>query len=175
MGHTLNLNDKLAVTAYLMAGVIANAFVTRFGQAGLVVTALLMIPVDLTVRDYLHERWERSGALNIKMWTLILSGALLSYWSSFASREVAIASCAAFLCSGAADFFIFKRLRGNTWFVRANLSNLGSAAVDSFVFPAVAFSVFDVRLCAVQTLLKFFGGLVISNMMAKRMGRPGLW
>lgn len=47
------------ITLYLFAIVAANLLVAEFGPSVTILNAFLFIGLDITVRDHLHERWER--------------------------------------------------------------------------------------------------------------------
>jgi uncharacterized PurR-regulated membrane protein YhhQ (DUF165 family) len=56
-------------------------------------------------------------------------------------------------------------LRGKQWLVRANGSNVIGAAVDSIVFPTLAFGAFLPAIIALQFAAKVAGGLIWSIVM----------
>lgn len=126
------------VVMYLIAIVAANLLVTQFGPGIAVFNAFLFIGLDLTSRDYLHEAWHHRG-LVWKMALLIGAGSALSYVLNRASGQIAIASFAAFACAGIADAVVYHLLGDKAKMLKVNGSNVVSAAVDSVIFPALAF------------------------------------
>ena len=55
------MKEKITITAYLAAAVAANLTIQYLGPAAMPLVAFLMIGLDLTSRDYLHEAWEGKG------------------------------------------------------------------------------------------------------------------
>lgn len=152
---------------YLVAIVAANLLVAQFGPSIAVVNAFLFIGLDLTSRDYLHEAWHRRG-LVWKMTLLIGAGSVLSYVLNRAAGQIAIASFVAFACAGIADAVVYHLLGDKAKMLKVNGSNVVSAAVDSAIFPALAFGfplLFGVMLG--QFMAKVGGGFVWSLILRK--------
>lgn len=123
---------------YLGAIVAANRAVTVAGAWMAPVVAFGLIPIDLVVRDALHERW-RHRHLALHMGLLIVAGGALSLL--VAAPQVALASSVAFMCAATADTVVYAHIlnRGGTR-ARARLrSNVVSSGVDSLVFVGLAF------------------------------------
>lgn len=123
---------------YLSAIIAANLLVTYFGPAVTVINAFLFIGLDLTTRDALHEAW-RGRELWIKMASLIATGSLLSYLLNANAGPIALASFVAFGAAGVADALVYQALGDKARMLRINGSNVVGAAVDSLIFPALAF------------------------------------
>lgn len=132
------MKTVLLIGGYLTAVVIANLIVTAFGAAASIPTSLAFIALDLTARDSLHDLWH-GHHLWRNMLLLIVSGSLLSALMNASAVPIAIASCAAFLAAGLTDTLVYQLLGGRSKFIKMNGSNLFSAAVDSIVFPLLAF------------------------------------
>lgn len=155
-----------------------------------VVNAFLFIGLDLTARDNLHEAWKGRG-LVWKMAALIGAGSLLSWLLNHNAGQIALASFTAFACAGVADSLVYhwlirhreKLQEKDAWtrfdalvyrtdrYGRINGSNLVSAAVDSAIFPAMAFGfplLWGVMLG--QFAAKVGGGFVWS-LILHRLGR----
>lgn len=147
----------LYVFMYLAAIVLANLLTTHFGPSMSIINAFLFIGLDLTARDKLHETWHNNGLI-WKMGLLISAGALLSWVINQNAAQIALASMLAFGLSAIADTFVYHFLRGKTYLVKVNGSNVVSAAVDSLVFPTVAFGGFLPWITLGQFLAKVFGG-----------------
>lgn len=128
----------MLILIYLAAIVAANLLVAAFGPTVVIVNALLFIGLDLTTRDALHEAW-RGRWLVLKMAALIGAGSVLSYALNASAGRVALASFAAFALSATADGLTYAALGRRAPLVRINGSNMIGAAVDSIVFPALAF------------------------------------
>jgi queuosine precursor transporter len=160
---------------YLAAVVIANLTIAAFGPSVAVINAFLLIALDLTSRDRLHEAW-RGRWLWLRMGTLIATGSLLSYLLSRGAGRIALASFVAFAASGAVDAALYHLLRRRPWSVKVNGSNIVSAAVDSLVFPTLAFGGLLPWIVLGQFAAKTLGGLLWSVVLMprdRRMGRRG--
>lgn len=126
------------VGMYLAAIVAANLLVAAYGPAVTVVNALVFIALDLSSRDALHEAWAGRG-LAWKMAGLIAAGSALSYALNRAAGPIALASLIAFAASATVDALVYGALGGRPRLARMNGSNIASAAVDSVLFPLLAF------------------------------------
>lgn len=125
------------VGAYLAAIVAANIIVTEKGPSWSVYTAFALIGLDLSCRDRLHDLWR--GHLLRNMALLIAAGSAISYLLNRDAGRIALASCLAFGAAATVDGIIYHLRRRAPWMERANDSNVAGAAVDSLVFPIVAF------------------------------------
>ena len=132
------MQPKILIAVYLAAIVAANLLVATFGPAVSIVNAFLLIALDLTSRDRLHAAWAGRG-LAWRMAALIVAGSAISYLLNHSAGPIALASLAAFAASATVDALVYHLLRRRTWLVRANGSNVLSAAIDSLVFPILAF------------------------------------
>jgi hypothetical protein len=126
------------VALYLAAIVAANLSTARFGPSASIVNALLLIGLDLTARDRLHDSWRGRG-LWLRMAVLIATGSAISWVLNRDAGQIALASCVAFGLAGAADALAYHLLGSKARLLRINGSNVVSAVVDSAVFPALAF------------------------------------
>lgn len=154
----------LAISVYALAMTAANLSVAAFGPAISPLNAFLFIGLDLVLRDWLHVR--------LKLWqmgTLIASTGLLTYLLNPASGKIAIASAVAFTTAAIVDWFVFARLKGS-WVKRANGSNVVGAAVDSIIFPTLAFDVLMPHIILFQFAAKVFGGFLWSLILKNNLG-----
>ena len=152
---------------YLAAIVGANLIVTEFGPGASVITAFLLIGLVITTRDRLHEAWSGNG-LRWKMAALIATGGLLSYLVNADAGRIALASFVAFAVSETADAIVYHRLRDRGWYIKVNGSNVGSAALDSILFPTLAFGLFLPWVILGQFVAKVFGGAIWSWILRPR-------
>jgi uncharacterized PurR-regulated membrane protein YhhQ (DUF165 family) len=152
----------------LAAVVVANLLVTAYGPGISIVNAFVLIGLDLTVRDRLHDRWGGRRGLWLRMLALIAAGGLLSWLLNGAAGAIAVASTVAFVLAGLADAGSYALLRSRTWLERANGSNVVAAAVDSLVFPTLAFGSLLPLVVLGQFLAKVLGGLVWSLLLQRR-------
>jgi len=146
---------KTLIGMYLAAIVIANLTVAWFGPSVVIVNAFVLIALDLTARDRLHELWH-GAHLRRNMVLLIAAGSILSAALDYAALPVALASFCAFALSETADTLVYARLAARGWYWRVNGSNAVSALIDSVVF---------------LSLLATFGGLPWSLVPALAMGQ----
>jgi hypothetical protein len=150
---------------YLSAIVAANLTVAHFGPAWSIVNAFLFIGLDLTARDRLHDVWQ-GKYLWPKMLALIAVGSLLSWFLNRNAGQIAIASFIAFASAGAIDAIVYHFLGGYPRWMRINGSNVPSAAVDSIVFPTIAFGGFLPLITLGHFAAKVAGGAVWSVVLA---------
>lgn len=151
----------LAVCAYALAMICANLLVARFGPTISPVLAFVFIGLDLSLRDWLHlkiAKWQ--------MGLMIVATGGMTYLLNPASQMIAIASTAAFTCAALIDWIVFSVIKGR-WIVKANVSNVAGAAVDSLVFPTIAFGGFMPEIVALQFAAKVIGGGAWSALLAK--------
>jgi hypothetical protein len=157
----------LLVAAYLAAITTANLLAARFGPAVTPWTALALIGLDLTCRDALHDRW-RGRHLTARMDALIAAGSLLAWAANQQAARVAVASAVAFAAASSADALVYAWRRRRPWLDRANTSNVAGAAVDSLVFPTLAFGGLLPVIVAGQLAAKVVGGGVWSLVLRPR-------
>lgn len=155
------------VALYLAAIVAANLTVAIWGPNMTVVNAFLFIGLDLTCRDRLHDAWHDNG-LAWKMAALIAVGSALSWLLNRDAGQIALASFVAFACAATIDTLAYHVLRNRIWWQRVNGSNILSAAVDSVVFPTLAFGAFMPLIVLGQFVAKITGGALWSIVLASR-------
>jgi queuosine precursor transporter len=153
------VSEIALIALYLVAIVAANLTIAKFGPSATMITSFLFIGLDITTRDRLHEIW-RGKNLWLRMAALIASGSLLSWLLNARAGSIAVASFAAFAASGAADALVYHALRKRPWIWKVNGSNVVSAAVDSLVFPTLAFGAILPLIVAGQFIAKVGGGAV---------------
>ena len=153
----------LYVGLYLAAILLANLDLVWFGPTArlwvTIANAFLFIGLDLTARDRLHEAWHHKGLL-WKMALLIGAGSLLSWLLNRNAGQIALASFVAFACAGVVDAIVYHVLRSKARVLKVNGSNVLSAAVDSLVFPTIAFGGFTWAITLGQFAAKVLGGFV---------------
>lgn len=151
----------LAIVIYAAAMTAANLLIVAFGPAISPLNSFLFIGLDLALRDWLHVRmraWQ--------MLALIAASGALTYLLNQAASKIAVASAVAFMCAAAVDWSAFSVMRGS-WLKRSNTSNIAGAAVDSLVFPTLAFGVLMPHIIAMQFVAKVCGGAVWSAALSK--------
>lgn len=150
---------------YLAAIVAANLTVAMWGPSMTIVNAFLFIGLDLTSRDKLHDAWHGNG-LVWKMALLIAAGSVISYLLNQNAAQIALASFVAFACAAVADTVTYHLLRRRVWWQRVNGSNVVSAAVDSVLFPTIAFGALLPAIVLGQFVAKVAGGAVWSWLLS---------
>jgi len=153
------------IAGYLVAIVMANLMVTWFGTIAVLPAGFLLVGLDITGRDYLHEAWKKNRWL--KMALLITAGSLLSWLINRNSERVAVASFLAFAGAGIVDTLTYTVLRKSRFLIRVNGSNLFSSFTDSALFLTIAFGAFMPALVLSQFAAKIAGGFVWSLVLKK--------
>lgn len=154
------------VCLYLGAIVTANLIVARFGPSVTIINAVLFIGLDLSSRDKLHEAWHRNGLI-WKMGILIAVGSLFSWILNRGAGQIALASFVSFACAALVDTIIYQLLHGKHYFIKVNGSNIFSAAVDSILFPTLAFGILLPLIILGQFMAKIFGGAIWAYVLHK--------
>jgi hypothetical protein len=155
---------RTVIAVYIAAMVAANMLVWWLGPWFSPINAFLLIGLDLTLRDVMHDRLTKWQMLSV-----VLAGGALTWLLNPSAAHIAIASATAFTVSAAADWLAYSLLRSRPWLVRANGSNVVGAAVDSIIFPTMAFGGFLPHIVAMQFAAKVLGGGVWSVLLRKAM------
>jgi uncharacterized PurR-regulated membrane protein YhhQ (DUF165 family) len=150
--------DHEMVAIYICALVIANLSVAYFGPWVSPINAFLLIGLDLSLRDKLHEKWKNN--LWSKMISLIVVAGAISYVLNPAAGKIALASVIAFILSGLVDAFVYQKLKHKSWMIKSNGSNTAGALVDSMVFPTIAFGGLMPMIVLLQFAAKVSGGAI---------------
>ncbi len=151
---------------YIAALVLANLLVAWLGPWFSPINAFVLIGLDLSLRDKLHEQWQ-NDRLILKMGGLIIVASVVSYLLNPTAGTIALASFVAFALSMIADSIAYHFLRHKSWVIRSNGSNIAGAAVDSIAFPTIAFGGLMLEIVALQFIAKLFGGGVWSFLLTK--------
>jgi uncharacterized PurR-regulated membrane protein YhhQ (DUF165 family) len=150
-----------AIVVYAIAMTAANLTIATFGPWVSPINAFFLIGLDLALRDWLHVR--------LKVWqmgALIASTGVLTFMLNPTAGHIAVASAVAFTAAALVDWITFIRLRG-TWLIKANGSNIAGAAIDSLVFPTLAFGVLMPHIVAMQFIAKVAGGALWALVISK--------
>ena len=151
---------------YVAALVVANLLVAWLGPWFSPINAFVLIGLDLSLRDKLHEQWE-NDRLWLKMGGLIAVASGLSYLLNPVAGPIALASFVAFALAMTADTIVYHYLRDKPWVIRSNGSNVAGAAVDSITFPTIAFGGLLPEIVVLQFCAKIFGGGIWSYWLKK--------
>ncbi len=150
-----------ALAIYAAAMTLANLSVAHFGPAAIPWNAFLLIGLDLALRDWLHVRLARW-----QMLVLIAGSGALTWGLNPAAGHIALASAAAFTVAAVTDWIAFSLLPG-AWFARSAGSNVAGAAVDSIVFPLLAFGAVAPGIVLPMFAAKVAGGTVWALALSK--------
>ncbi len=145
---------------YVAAICAANFSVHLFGPIVTPLNAFLLIGLDFVIRDKLHEQ---IGVLSILI--LIAVAGFISYAINPATDLIAFASVASFALANTVDAFTYQSLINRPWLIKSNGSNVVSSAVDSMVFPLIAFGMFMPWVIAGQFFAKVCGGALWAWML----------
>lgn len=156
----------MIVALYLAAVVAANLTVAAFGPSVTIINAFVLIGLDLTARDKLHDAWHHDR-LWLRMAGLIGAGGVISYALNAGAAQIAVASTAAFVVAGILDALVYTALGSRARLLRVNGSNVVSAAADSLIFPTLAFGGFLPAIVLGQFAAKVAGGLVWSLVLGR--------
>ncbi len=150
-----------AITIYALAMTLANLLVAQFGPWVTPLNAFFLIGLDLTLRDWLHCRIKP-----LEMLGLIVATGVLTYVLNPLASAIAVASAVSFTAAALVDWAAFARIKGS-WSRRANGSNIAGAAVDSLIFPTLAFGVLMPQIVVMQFAAKVVGGAVWGYLLRK--------
>jgi uncharacterized PurR-regulated membrane protein YhhQ (DUF165 family) len=156
------MNLSIAIAVYAAAMTLANLSVAAFGPSISPINAFVLIGLDLALRDWLHVR--------LKVWqmgALIAATGALTYILNPAAGQIAVASACAFTAAALVDWSAFARLRGS-WMFRANGSNVAGAAVDSLLFPTIAFGALMPHIVVMQFVAKVAGGALWAWLIGRK-------
>lgn len=160
--------NAILCVVYVAAMVTANLLVWWLGPWFSPINSFLLIGLDLTMRDVMHERMTRTQLAGI-----ICVGGVLTWALNPSAVMIAIASATAFVVAALADWLAYELLQKHKWLVRSNGSNVVGAAVDSVLFPTIAFGVFLPHIIALQFAAKVGGGflwsLALHPLLAQRV------
>lgn len=151
---------------YVSAIVAANLLVAHFGPWFSPINSLLLIGMDLSLRDKIHEMWYGKNIF-FRMGVLIVVAGVVSFILNPATGMIAVASFSAFTAAMMIDTFVYQKLIKKSNLVKMNGSNASGAAVDSVVFPTVAFGSFLPEIVALQFAAKVTGGFLWSLVIEK--------
>ena len=147
----------IAVYIYLAAIVVANISLLSFGPVASIFNAFILIGLDLSLRDKLHDEW-KGRHLWWKMLALICGGSVITIALNWNALPIALASATAFLLAGIGDALVYSKLKGRSFLIRSNGSNIAGSAIDSLVFPTMAFGILMPEIVLGQFAAKLDGG-----------------
>lgn len=157
----------IAIVIYAAAMTAANLLISVFGPWISPINSFFLIGLDLALRDFLHTKLKA-----YQMGALIVFSGSITYVLNPAAGMIAVASAVAFTSAAIVDWAAFAKITGS-WIKRANVSNIFGAAVDSIVFPTVAFGVLMPHIVAMQFAAKISGGFIWASIINKILHTEG--
>ena len=147
---------------YIAVICAANLLVAHFGPWITPINAFVLVGLDMVLRDILHERY---GLIR----SVILSAVagVISFAINPAAGIIAIASVVAFVAASVANAWVYQLLISKPWLKKSNAGNIAAAAVDSGLFPVIAFGAFMPGIVIGQFMAKVGGGFVWSMLLRK--------
>lgn len=152
----------IAISVYAAAMIAANIIVAALGPWVSPINSFFLIGLDLTLRDRLH--------MKLKPWqmlALILATGILTYLLNPTIAKIAIASSVSFMAAALVDWGVFRSVTG-TWMRKSLWSNTAGAAVDSVLFPTLAFGIFLPHIVALQFVAKTAGATIWAFVLRPR-------
>lgn len=143
------------IAIYISAITVANLLVWWLGPWWSPFNSFLLIGLDLSLRDKLHDKHGLLTSLG-----LVASAGVISFSINPTATQIAIASVVAFIAAGIADAAVYQGLIKRPVMIRMNGSNVAGATVDSIIFPTIAFGVLMPHIVALQFVAKVTGGAV---------------
>jgi hypothetical protein len=153
------------VGVYLAAIITANVITAKYGLTASVYNAFALIGLDLITRDRLADFW--GTARWRRMALLIAAGSGLSFLIAQNVQAIAEASAISFACAESGEGILYHALRRREWVQRANAAAWLGAAIDSFVFPTLAFGGVQWSINVGQFTAKTAGALLWSALIAR--------
>ncbi|MDU1573244.1 MAG: VUT family protein [Pantoea sp.] len=142
---------------YVVAICAANLLVARYGPWVTPINAFFLVGLDMVLRDILHERYGIMRSLFLSA----IAG-IVSYAINPASGLIAIASMVAFIAAAFVNALVYQKLIDKPWLKKSNAGNVAAAAVDSVLFPLIAFGAFLPLIIGAQFVCKTVGGAIWS-------------
>lgn len=142
---------------YVVALCLANVLVFWLGPWWSIVNSFLLIGLDFVIRDSLHEKL---GLFRVS--GLAVAAGVISYAINPAGGAIAIASCTSFVIASLGDGFVYQSLIKRPWSAKSNASNTAAAAIDSLLFPWIAFGTLMPQIVLAQFFAKVLGGFLWS-------------
>ncbi|EAO3449510.1 hypothetical protein EAO85_14775 [Salmonella enterica subsp. enterica serovar 4,5,12:b:-] len=147
---------------YIAVICAANLLVAHFGPWITPINAFVLVGLDMVLRDILHERY---GLIRSVLISAVAG--VISYAINPAAGIIAIASVVAFVAASIANAWVYQLLISKPWLKKSNAGNIAAAAVDSGLFPVIAFGAFMPGIVIGQFMAKVGGGFVWSMLLRK--------
>lgn len=157
----------MIIFIYILAITVANLTIAQFGPWVSPINSFLLIGLDMVLRDKLHDKWVGNGLL-IRMTGLIVAAGIISFLLNPATLMISVASSVAFGVAMIVNSIVYQMNIKNKWLIRSNVSNTAGSAVDSLLFPTIAFGVIMPEIIILQFTAKVVGGFMWSLLFNKK-------
>lgn len=164
----------LKISLYLIAFIFSNFIVLWFGQNGLIITALFLIPFDFVMRCMFHEQW-KGIELVTKLGLLVFIASFITYFINRETQNIALASVFAFVCAQIVAGIFYQININKSFFVKVNGSDAVGILADSIVFQFIAFGLVNTQTTLSQFLLKLTGGFFWYWILFKKFKLQSKW
>jgi uncharacterized PurR-regulated membrane protein YhhQ (DUF165 family) len=173
-GAKMKMKTKtwVLIGLFLAAITAANLVSAHYGPGASIYNAFALIGLTLVIRDQLHDTWQEHRLP--KMLALILAGSIIAYMVTPNAGRIGMASGIAFLAAESVDALVYHSVRFWPWLERSNFSNFFGAAVDSLVFPTLAFGGVLWGISLGQFTAKVAGALLFTLLLARTLKRREL-
>jgi hypothetical protein len=98
-----------AILVFLVAITLANLSIYYIGPQMAVWNSLVLIGLDLSLRDRMHEKWHGHN-LKRNVFLLVLSGAVITLLFNTNSLWICVGSVAAFSLALFGDSYVYEKL-----------------------------------------------------------------
>lgn len=151
----------LMLSLYVSLFILANLLVGIFGPWITPINALVIIGADMVIRD----RIQYENGFSWAIFCCLLAG-IITFLINPETQMIAVASFVSILLAGISSALVFKLKNGN-FYSKSYPANVICAAIDSLVFPYVAFGsiMFDISL--MQFIAKVVGATLVLYIMRK--------
>lgn len=150
--------DIIKIILYIVAFIFSNLLVLKYGQYGLIISSLLLVPFDFIVRCLFHEQWKGSE-LFLKLGSLVLISSIITYIINKDAQNIALASVFGFISAQIVAGIFYQAYIKESYFIKVNGSDSFGIIFDSIVFQLIAFGIVTPYITISQVLLKITGGL----------------
>ena len=144
---------------YVLAFVISNLAVLKWGVDGLIFSSLFLIPFDFVMRSVFHETW-KGKELVVKLGSLIILSSIATLLINYSTIWIAIASAVGFFVAQLAAGLFYQLSIKKSFFIKVNGSDLIAIIIDAIIFQFIAFGNLNYYVFFTQIILKLFGGFI---------------
>lgn len=152
---------SVMIVLFVLLYVAANLSVAYFGVWSTPINALVIISADMVIRDKIQH--------NFGFWYSMLAcfvAGIATVIIDPSAGMIAVASVSSVILAGTGSAITFKLKRGD-FYSKSIPANTVSAAIDSIVFPMIAFGSVMIDVSLAQFAAKTVGAFIIIAIMRK--------